>query len=286
MEWHEIARSAGESVRHVMGISGGKDSAALAIYIKNNFPDIHKKIEYFFTDTGAELDEIYDLLDKLEEYLGKSIIRLNSDKDFRHWLVMHDNMLPSPQQRWCTKKMKIEPFEQFVGDDDVISYVGIRADEHREGYVSKKPTTRAVFPFIGNGIVREDVFKILEESIGIPEYYKWRSRSGCFFCFFQRQEEWLGLKRNHPKLFEQAKILEESVHKKNFDWGSGERKECGQGYTWSQSGPLDVVVEKAKKNEKLGNSFSSKIKNKSWQEVVKEQDDDDPEDQSCAMCSL
>jgi len=182
--------------------------------------------------------------------------------------------------------MKIQPFEKFVGDDEVISYVGIRADEHREGYVSKKPTIKAIFPFIGDGIVRDDVFRILEESVGIPEYYKWRSRSGCFFCFFQRQEEWLGLKRNHPELFEKAKEIESSVHKKGFDWSTGERKECGQGYTWSQSGPLEVVIEKAEKNEAAGNKYKTNVANKSWQDVIKEQDDDDPDDQACVMCSL
>ena len=285
MKWHEIARKASEDARHVMGISGGKDSAALAVHLKENYPDLHKKMEYFFTDTGAELEEVYNLLDKLEEYLGKPIVRLNSNKDFKHWLTMHDNMLPSPQQRWCTKKMKIEPFEKFVGDDEVISYVGIRADENREGYVSKKPNIKAIFPFIGDGIVREDVFRILEESVGIPEYYKWRSRSGCFFCFFQRQEEWLGLKRNHPELYEQAKAMEDSVHKKGFDWSTGERKECGQGYTWSQSGALDVVIGKAEKNEAAGKKFKAK-ETRSWQDIVKEQDDEDPEDQACTMCSL
>ena len=50
-----------------MGISGGKDSAALAVYVKDHYPDIHERMEYFFTDTGAELEEVYNLLDKLEE---------------------------------------------------------------------------------------------------------------------------------------------------------------------------------------------------------------------------
>ena len=48
------------NLRHVLGISGGKDSAALAIYIKDKYPDLSNKMEYFFTDTGAELKEIYD----------------------------------------------------------------------------------------------------------------------------------------------------------------------------------------------------------------------------------
>ena len=269
-----------------MGISGGKDSAALAIYIKENYPDLHEKMEYFFTDTGVELKEVYELLDKLEEYLGKSINRLNSGKDFFHWLKVQDNMLPSSQQRWCTKKMKIQPFEKFVGDDEVISYVGIRSDENREGYVSRKPNIKAIFPFVGDGIVRDDVFRMLEESVGIPEYYKWRSRSGCFFCFFQRQEEWLGLKRNHPKLFEQAVEIENSVSQRSFDWNKGERKDVGSGYTWSQAGPLSEVVKRAEDHEKNNRSFVQQKKNKSWQEVLKDGEDDDPDDQACTMCSL
>ena len=88
-----------KNTRHVLGISGGKDSAALAIYIKERYPDIHNKIEYFFTDTGAELKEIYDFLDRLEAYLGKEIARLSSGKDFDHWLKIHNEYLPSPQQR-------------------------------------------------------------------------------------------------------------------------------------------------------------------------------------------
>ena len=107
--------------------------------------------------------------------------------------------------------MKIKPFEEFVGEDLVVSYIGIRADENREGYISKKDTIKAVFPFIEDGLVRDDIFHILEDSVGIPEYYKWRSRSGCYFCFFQRQDEWLGLKRNHPELFERAREYEQRM---------------------------------------------------------------------------
>lgn len=171
------------NARHVIGISGGKDSAALAIHIRNNYPEIHEKVEYFFTDTGAELEEVLDFIDSLESYLGKPIARLSSDKPFEHWLKLHNDYLPSPRQRWCTVKLKLKPFEEFVGDDEVISYVGIRADENREGYVSQKETISAVFPFIEDGLVREDIFQILEDTVGIPKYYQWRSRSDVSFAF-------------------------------------------------------------------------------------------------------
>ncbi len=275
-----------DGARHVLGLSGGKDSAALAIYIKDNYPDIHEKVEYFFTDTGAELQEVYDFLEKLEAYLGKAIIRLSSGKDFDHWLKIHNEYLPSAQQRWCTRKMKIEPFEKFVGDDPVVSYIGIRADENREGYISKKETIKAVFPFIEGGIVRSDVFQILEDSVGIPDYYKWRSRSGCYFCFFQRQGEWLGLKRHHPQLFEKAKAYEQKTRIK-YDWKEGEIPIKGHGYTWSSQGTIEEIAAKAEAREqKSGVTATVSKVSESWQDALKNVDDDDPEDQACLICSL
>ena len=46
-----------------LGLSGGKDSAALAVHMRQAHPELD--IEYFFTDTGKELPEVY-------EFLGRS----------------------------------------------------------------------------------------------------------------------------------------------------------------------------------------------------------------------
>ena len=61
-----------QSVRHILALSGGKDSSALAVYMKDKVPEM----EYVFCDTGDELQETYDYLDKLEFYLGKKIKRI------------------------------------------------------------------------------------------------------------------------------------------------------------------------------------------------------------------
>ena len=282
-----IVKSSSENVRHVLGLSGGKDSAALAIFIKDQYPEIHNKVEYFFSDTGAELPEAYEFLDKLETYLGKPIVRLGTGREFDHWLKVHNDMLPSARARWCTRTMKIKPFEEFVGDDPAISYIGIRADENREGYISTKKTIEAVFPFIDDGYVKADIFRLLEDTVGIPEYYRWRSRSGCYFCFFQRQDEWLGLKENHPELFEKAKQYEQR-QRKRYDMDVAEKRYVGTGnYTWSNDGTLDELVAKAEKRRaEKGIIASSKGAPITWQEAYKKQDDDDPEDQACLICSL
>lgn len=276
---------ADKNVRHVLGISGGKDSAALAIYLKDKYPELDKRIEYFFTDTGSELKEIYDFLDRLESYLDKEIVRLSSGKPFDHWLKVHNEFLPSARQRWCTRVMKIKPFEEFIGDDAVISYVGIRADENRDGYMSSKESVKAVFPFVDDGIIRKDVFDILERSVGVPEYYKWRSRSGCYFCFFQRQSEWLGLKRNHPELFEKAKSYEKKVGE-GYTSDSNER-----GFTWNTKYTLDELVERAeiaekKRLEEGGIIASDKSKESRWQEIIAQELDEEGDDEACNVCRL
>ena len=320
-----------KKVRHVLGISGGKDSAALAIYLRDKYPQLD--MEYYFCDTGKELEETYKLIKNLEVYLGKKITPLEaadgSHKDpFDHYYDVFGGYLPSSRARWCTKVLKLEPFEKFVGDDPVISYVGIRGDEDREGYISKKPNIQSIFPFRQNiwseDVIKQvlsnssqptlietccsniqdefaqkrmmellnqpltprfdrhqklnllldtdtiafnklvysflqnpsyplatekdfplvdndevlrldDIYRTLRESgVGVPEYYEnvsfevdgktgqyARSRSGCFFCFFQQKIEWVWLYEQFPKRFEKAMAYE----KDGYSWMDGERLE-------------------------------------------------------------
>lgn len=201
--------------RHIVSLSGGKDSTALAVYLRDKIP----QLEFVFCDTHKELPETYEYLDRLEAYLQRPIIRLNAQRGFDHWLEMYGGMLPSAQVRWCTRKLKIEPFEAFVGDDQVWSYIGIRGDENRSGYISTKPNIHPVYPFKECGLVLTDVERLLEESgLGYPAYYEWRQRSGCWFCFFQRTHEWIGLKERYPELFAMAKDYESERGGEHFYW--------------------------------------------------------------------
>ena len=292
-------------MRHIIGISGGKDSAALAIYLSRKGDDWHyfhelmadagatdaateikasksaPKIECFFTDTGKELPEVYEYLKILEKYLNAPIVRLTpfinvADANvapFDHFLKSeHGGLLPSQQQRWCTYKMKLKPMERFVGKDTAINYVGIRADEGTRVKISAMKNITAIYPFVSDGIVRQDVFDLLEETSGIPKYYEWRSRSGCYFCFFQRKKEWLGLRDRHPDLFKKAMEYEENTYD----------PETGRMYTWIQNTTLREL-------EKLpsASNASEKKGRESWQTILLENlEDDDPHDQACAVCSL
>jgi len=360
-------------VRHILGISGGKDSAALAIYLKNKYPELN--IEYYNSDTGCELAETEVLINRLESYLG-GITKLRAAEGspeptpFEHFLKAAGNFLPSPQARWCTQKMKLLEMEKFVGDIPTISYVGIRGDEDREGYVSTNPNIQSIFPFRRNiwsldvinkvlhnnnieqlydiysslcenedvlnivrspitksytyskklnslldhsvklfnrvvfdflkttdypvgklndfplinnedVLIKEDIFRILENSgVGIPSYYNpipfevdgkigtySRSRSGCYFCFFQQKIEWIWLYEQHPDLFMKAMEFEKD------------------GYTWNQNESLaDLIKPERIRQIKLDTIKKQEAKLACSDKLIDMIEDDN--DAFCANCFI
>ena len=267
---------ADKPVRHVLGISGGKDSAALAVLLHREVPEM----EYFFCDTGEELPETYAFLDRVEARLGIKIRRLQAERGFQHWMAVYRGVLPSPKMRWCTKQMKIVPLEEFIGDDKAISYIGIRADENREGYVSTKPNITASFPFRDRGLVKADILRLLQDSgLGLPDYYRWRTRSGCYFCFFQRKIEWVRLYDEHPALFDQAVAYEEN-------------HEDGRQYTWSQGETLRHLIARRadiERDHALSESRRLKlaVQNAPLAQVLAAHfDDDGDDDEGCVVCHV
>ena len=260
--------------RHILGLSGGKDSTALAILMHKEVP----QMEYFFCDTGKELPETYEYLERVKARLGIKIEYLNAERDFDHWLEVFNGVLPSPRVRWCTRKLKIEPLEKFVGDDRAISYIGIRADENREGYVSAQPNIHPIYPFKERGLVKADILNILDDSgIGMPSYYEWRSRSGCSFCFFQRKYEWVKLAEKHPEEFAQA-IAYERDHKD------------GRTYTWTQGETLLELI--ARKDQIIADHEKAIAREKktspklSLAEVLESVLDDEDDEMPCLACHL
>lgn len=268
---------------HILGLSGGKDSAALAIHLKQTRPELN--LRYFFCDTGKELPETDEFIQRMEARLNIRVERLAAERGFDHWLDVYNGYLPSPRARWCTKQMKIVPLEQYVaniekteGPGTFYSYVGIRADENREGYLSSKENIISVFPFRDDGINKEDVLRILDDSgVGLPKYYEWRSRSGCYFCFFQRKYEWVKLAERHPDLFESAKKYEaEHNDGRKFTWSDGEtldeilaRKE-------------DIIADHDKAMERQKKQQPKQALVHALESVLDEEDDELP----CLACHI
>ncbi|WP_342630170.1 phosphoadenosine phosphosulfate reductase family protein [Nguyenibacter vanlangensis] len=237
--------------RHILGISGGRDSAALAVHLRQTRPEL--PLEYFFTDTGKELPEVYSFLDRLEGFLGRPIARLNPDRDFDFWMAEYGNFLPSPRTRWCTRQLKLRPLERWLKPDleagvKVHSYVAIRADEpSREGYQSTHPNMLVHLPLREAGVDRAGVIEMLRRAdVGEPAYYDWRSRSGCTFCFFQQKIEWVRLAERHPDKFEEAVAYEKTAI------------EGGSPFTWSQGESLDELI-RPERVQQIKNDYKRRL---------------------------
>ncbi len=240
-------------------------------------------MEYVFCDTNKELPETYEYLNRIEAYLGKKIIHIEAERGFDHWLTLFQGYLPSVQVRWCTTQLKLKPFEAYVGEEPVTNYIGLRCDEQRDARVSHKPNIRVVYPFKEDNIDFAGVHRILIESeIGLPPYLKWgRSRSGCYFCFFQRPIEWIRLLETHPDLFALAEKYEDQSNAIK-----------GGFFQWNDSMTLKEMrkpenADKIKLRYEEGRKRRWKARpNRTLMETLADVEMEDTGPQACTICHL
>lgn len=193
---------------YIVPCSGGADSTVLAIELKRRFPAV--RFKYVFTDTGAEDVEIYTALQRLEAYLGIIIDRVKPQRDLWELIEAWD-FLPGHNSRWCTRELKAVSFSHWLGQNRGQGgnwmFIGIRADEAFRLAFSIDGV-ESVFPFIEMGADRAGVFKVLSDSVGIPSFYRRRTRSGCGPCPFQRRSEVVGLLQEQPVEFHRGMRVE------------------------------------------------------------------------------
>jgi len=222
--------------RHVIPVSGGADSTVMAILMRELFP--RTEFTYLFTDTEAEDPEIYENLARLERYLGEPIVQVHPTRGLYPLIEHWGGFLPGPQSRYCTRALKLEPFEAAMEsirppNGVVHSYVGLRADEAgaRTGLVSTRDWILTHTPFIELGVGRQEVFSLLDKTVGVPRMYQYRSRSGCVVCPFQRRAELVQSAKRYPQEWRrgaEAEKLAEQDRDRYAPRAPGIREEVGR----------------------------------------------------------
>jgi 3'-phosphoadenosine 5'-phosphosulfate sulfotransferase (PAPS reductase)/FAD synthetase len=170
---------------HIVALSGGKDSTALALRLAETEPQAYR---YVCTPTGDELPEMTAHWQRLEALLGAPVERIGTTS--LSALVYLQKALPNWRMRWCTRLLKIEPFQRYLlAHTPCVVYVGLRADE----------TTRdgVAFEELSGDVTRRwgkaDVLAYLaRRGVTVP------ARTDCGACFFQTLGEWHALYRQHP----------------------------------------------------------------------------------------
>lgn len=192
--------------KHIVAVSGGKDSTAMALRLRELNPD--QPYMFVCTPTGDELPEMFEHWVNVGKILGQAIIPIMRIEGGLNELIAEYGALPNWRQRWCTRQLKIEPYIKFLRDvGPCVSYVGLRADEPlRVGGIWDEVTGIDVersFPLREWGWGLNDVFRYLKErDVCIPK------RTDCARCFFQRLGEWQELLAEHPELYDHAENQE------------------------------------------------------------------------------
>lgn len=190
---------------HVVALSGGKDSTAMALRLAEIEP---RDYTYVITPTGNEFPEMIDHWAKLSDLLGKPLTVATSGKSL-HGLIRDQKMLPNHSARWCTRMLKLEPYYRWLAEHaPCVSYVGLRADEEsRPGMIF--PDADAVtmdFPMRRWGWKIADVWNYLSQiGVTVPD------RTDCMDCFWQRIGEWYVYWRDRRADFDRAAELEEYI---------------------------------------------------------------------------
>ena len=192
-------------MKHVVALSGGKDSTALALWLVENEP---RDYEFVCTPTGNELPEMVDHWLKLGKLLGKPLRPVTSGKSLQGE-IRRQKSLPNNRMRWCTRTLKIEPYHKWlVQQAPAVSYVGLRADEETRGGAiwpdGEVITIRYPLREIGWG--EADVWAYLDaKGVTIP------ARTDCAVCYHQTLGEWWRLWKLHPDLYKEGEELEAMV---------------------------------------------------------------------------
>jgi 3'-phosphoadenosine 5'-phosphosulfate sulfotransferase (PAPS reductase)/FAD synthetase len=189
-------------MKHVVAVSGGKDSTAMALRLVEIEPR-----DYLFvcTPTGDESPEMFDHWLRLGQLLGKPILPIMADT--LDGLIKKQMALPNWRQRWCTRILKIEPYARFLASlGECTSYVGIRIDEpQREAgdYADISGVTMD-FPLRRWQWTLHDVRSYLcKRAVQIPK------RTDCLKCFFQRLHEWYAFWSTDKERWAEGEKLEE-----------------------------------------------------------------------------
>jgi len=195
----------------VVAISGGKDSTAMALRLRELYPS--RAFSFVITITGDELPPMLAHWADLESRLGSAFIRLYCTAGREPIglldLIRAERMIPNFRARFCTRMLKIEPFFTYLGSlvGPSAWYSGLRADEEtRGGIIHELPEVSIIYPLQDWGWGLADVEQYLAEvGVVIP------ARTDCGACFFQRLPEWKALLLEYPDRYAEYEAIEAEI---------------------------------------------------------------------------
>ena len=204
-------------MKHIVQFSGGKDSTCmLLMMIEKGMP----VDDIIFCDTGMEFPQMYEHIEKVEQYIGRTITKLKAPHSFEWymyekpisrgknkgqcgfgWAGMHN--------RWCTRALKIEPTQKYLKNEkETITYIGIASDEpkrHFESDTIKHP----LFEWgISEKMALSTCYKHGFTWGGLYEKF---NRVSCWCCPLQGFKSLRVLYHDFPELWQRLKDMDRRI---------------------------------------------------------------------------
>lgn len=204
------------STKHIVSFSGGKDSTAMLLKMIENNMQIDEILycEVMATENiGGEYPEMYEYLDKVDEYLmktiGKKITRLEPKISFEQQFYTIKKRgkfkgkiygFPLVFCAWCNSILKTRIIDKHLESyGEYISYIGIAYDEPTR-YMRLDKNERA--PLYEWKMTEKDCLQyVKEKGLYNPLYDKF-NRLCCWFCVKQSMDNLRILRRDYPEYWQ------------------------------------------------------------------------------------
>ena len=173
-----------------------------------------------FCDTGLDFPQMYEHLDKVEQYTGRAITRLKPPHSFSYLFYEYSPQRrnpslsglrglswPDPKRRWCTGQLKHRVIDAYLKElkqeYHIVQYVGIAADEaHR--------VREYCYPLVDWGMTEADCLRYCRERGfdwgGLYDIFR---RVSCWCCPLQSLGELRSLYTLFPELWQKLRAMDD-----------------------------------------------------------------------------
>ena len=204
------------------GISGGKDSQTVGLWLIHESGVPRESIRFTFCDTANEHRYTYDHVALLSEYFVRQgcapVITLKPERGF-YELARWKKRFPSRKARFCTQFLKVIPSREDVtalirADQEVIVHSGVRAGESVDRAKLVERGFDDMFGCVVNRpLLRWSLADVLAYNKRFalplnPLYGYGFTRVGCFPCINSKKSEVKLISIHFPERIAELRIAE------------------------------------------------------------------------------
>ena len=207
-----------ENVKHIVQFSGGKDSTCMLLMMLEKGMPVD---DIIFCDTGMEFPQMYEHIDKVEQYIGRKVTRLKAEHSFEWYMFEKPRTKGKLQdirgygwarmwQRWCTRVMKQQVTNKILKEIGThIMYMGIAYDEPKRHENRKKNHIHPLFDW--QITEKQALSTCYKHGFTWGGLYEDFDRVSCWCCPLQGLKSLRVLYHKYPTLWERLKCMDDKA---------------------------------------------------------------------------